>query len=50
MIETIKIFFTKAGWVANWKTYLIVAAYGAIAYVLGAFGGAVIQTIRDAVK
>jgi hypothetical protein len=50
MIETIKAVFTKAGWIANWKTYVLVAAYGAIAYVLGAFGGAIIQAIRDAVK
>ena len=50
MIATIKAFFTADGWRANWKTYILVAAYGAIAYVLGAFGGAAIQAIKDAVK
>ena len=50
MIGTIKTFFSLSGWKANWKTYILVAAYGAAAYVLGAFGGAAIQAIKDAVK
>ena len=50
MIGTIKTFFSLAGWKANWKTYVLVAAYGAAAYILGAFGGAAIQAIKDAVK
>ena len=50
MIDTIKTFFSLSGWKANWKTYILVVAYGAAAYILGAFGGAAIQAIKDALK
>lgn len=50
MISTIKAFFTREGWKANWNTYALVIAYGAVCYVLGAFGGAAIQAIKDVMK
>jgi len=50
MIESIKAFFTKEGWQTNWKIYIAVVIYGAIAFVIGAFGGACIQFIKDILK
>lgn len=50
MIQLLKNLFTKTGWVDGWKENLITLAYTAAVYVVGAFGGAAIQAIKDAVK
>ena len=47
MIEQIKAFFTRDGWAANWGIYLFLVGCGAVIYILGAFGGALIQAIKD---
>jgi hypothetical protein len=50
MIQLLKNLFTKDGWVSDWKGNLITLAYTVVVYVVGAFGGAAIQAIKDAVK
>lgn len=50
MIQQIKNLFTKDGWVNDWKDNLVFIGILAAAYILGAFGGAAIQAIKDAVK
>ena len=42
--------FTPTGWRLFWDNNIVVLVYGAIVYILGAFGGAFIQFIKDAMK
>lgn len=50
MATMIKNLFTKSGWTTGWKDNLILIGWTAAAYVIGAFGGAAIQAIKDACK
>ena len=50
MIQNIKNFFSTTWWKENYGTGIIVVVYGAIVYILGAFGGALIQYMKDVSK
>lgn len=46
----IKNLFSKDAWMYSWKDNLLFVAWTAGAYIIGAFGGAMIQAMRDALK
>ena len=49
-MDLLKGFISKEGWKIYWKFYITFLAYGAGAYVLGAFSGAMIQYLKDIIK